>query len=186
MVSTTKEKFGKIDILVNNAAGNFLVEALEMSVNAWNAVVNIVLNGTFYCSQAVAKEFVSQKRGGAILNIGSVHAWTGGPLTAHSSAAKAGVLSLTKSLAVEWAEYDIRVNMIAPGPIEDTGAVTQLWSTPEQAEEVLKGIPLNRLGTPQEIANLASYLVSDYASFVTGSCFVIDGAGSLKKRRKMK
>jgi NAD(P)-dependent dehydrogenase (short-subunit alcohol dehydrogenase family) len=183
MVDATVKEFGKVDILVNNAAGNFTVNALYMSVNAWNAVVNIVLNGTWYCSQTVAKQMVKQGHGGAMLNVGATYAWTGGPLTAHSAAAKAGVLALTKTLAVEWAPYDIRLNMITPGPIEETGAVTQLWPTPEAAAAVLAGIPLRRLGTPQEVANLASYLVSDYASYVTGACFVIDAGGWLNKGR---
>lgn len=181
MIEKTVEKFGMIDILVNNAAGNFRVPSLEMSFNAWNTVINIVLNGTWYCSQTVAKQMIRQQRGGAILNIGSVHAWTGSPLTAHSAAAKAGVLALTKTLAVEWAPYQIRTNMIAPGPIEDTGAVTQLWPTPEAVEKILSDIPLKRFGNPQEIANLASYLVSDYASYISGACIVVDGAGWLNK-----
>ncbi|WP_413299840.1 SDR family oxidoreductase [Bacillus sp. 1P10SD] len=181
MVSTTVDRFGEINILVNNAAGNFRVKSMEMSVNAWNAVINIVLNGTFYCSQAVGKQMAKQGNGGSILNIGSVHAWTGSPLTAHSAAAKAGVLALTKSLAVEWAPHHIRTNMIAPGPIADTGAVTQLWPTPEDAALILNNIPAQRFGHLQEIANLASFLVSDYASYVSGACYVVDGAGWLNK-----
>jgi NAD(P)-dependent dehydrogenase (short-subunit alcohol dehydrogenase family) len=181
MIDRTVDEFGKVDILVNNAAGNFRVPALDMSFNAWNTIINIVLNGTFYCSQTAAKQMVKQQTGGSILNIGSVSAWTGGPLTAHSTAAKAGVLALTKTLAVEWAPYQIRTNMIAPGPMEDTGGVQQLWSTPESVEKILKSIPLNRFGNTQEIANLASYLVSDYASFISGACFVADGAGWMNK-----
>jgi NAD(P)-dependent dehydrogenase (short-subunit alcohol dehydrogenase family) len=181
MVRTTVERFGEINILVNNAAGNFRVKTMDMSVNAWNTVINIVLNGTFYCSQAVGKQMAKQGNGGAILNIGSVHAWTGSPLTAHSAAAKAGVLALTKTLAVEWAPYNIRTNIIAPGPIADTGAVSQLWPTPKDAEMILKNIPANRFGHLQEIANLAAYLVSDYANYVSGACYVVDGAGWLNK-----
>jgi NAD(P)-dependent dehydrogenase (short-subunit alcohol dehydrogenase family) len=181
MVTKAVNEFGKINILVNNAAGNFRIPSLEMSVNAWNTVVNIVLHGTWYCSQAVAKQMVNQGTGGAILNIGSTHVWSGNPGTAHSTAAKAGVLALTKTLSVEWAPHCIRVNLIAPGPIEGTGATEQLWSTPEQAEAVLKRIPLGRIGTPQEVANLASYIVSDYADYVSGASFVLDGAGHLNK-----
>jgi NAD(P)-dependent dehydrogenase (short-subunit alcohol dehydrogenase family) len=181
MVSTTVERFGEINILVNNAAGNFRVKTMDMSVNAWNSVINIVLNGTFYCSQSVGKQMAEQGIGGAILNIASVNAWTGSPLTAHSAAAKAGVLALTKSLAVEWAPYNIRTNLIAPGPIADTGAVTQLWPSPKDAELILQNIPANRFGHLQEVANLAAYLVSDYASYVSGACYVVDGAGWLNK-----
>jgi NAD(P)-dependent dehydrogenase (short-subunit alcohol dehydrogenase family) len=181
MVTKAVTEFGKIDILVNNAAGNFRVPSLEMSVNAWNTVVNIVLHGTWYCSQAVAKQMVKQKMGGAILNVGSTHVESGNPGTAHSTAAKAGVLALTKTLAVEWAPHHIRVNYIAPGPIEGTGAAAKLWSTPELEEEVLKRIPMGRMGTPQEVANLASYIVSDYADYVSGASFLLDGGGHLYK-----
>ncbi|MBO0959996.1 SDR family oxidoreductase [Neobacillus sp. MM2021_6] len=181
MVQSTVEQFGEIHILVNNAAGNYRVKTMDMSVNAWNAVINIVLNGTFYCSQAVGRQMAKQGTGGAVVNIGSPHAWTGSPLTAHSAAAKAGVLALTKTLAVEWAPYHIRTNMIAPGPIADTGAVNQLWPTPEDAALILNTIPAQRFGHLQEIANLAAYLVSDYASYVSGACYVVDGAGWLNK-----
>jgi len=186
MVTTTVNELGKVDILVNNAAGNFIVDSLEMSVNAWNAVINIVLNGTWYCTQTTAKQMVKQGHGGSILNVGATYAWTGGPYVAHSAAAKAGVLALTRTLAVEWAPYRIRTNMITPGPVEDTGAVQQLWPTPEQAKAVLEGIPLHRLAVPQEVANLAAYLVSDYAAYVTGACFVLDGGGWLNKGRFQK
>lgn len=186
MVAAVVQEFGKIDILVNNAAGTFLVEALKMSVNAWNAVINIVLNGTWYCSQAVAKQMVKQGHGGNILNVGTTYAWTGGPYVAHSAAAKAGVLALTRTLAVEWAPHGIRVNMIAPGLVAETGAVLKLWPTPEAEARVVQGIPLKRLALPQEIANMAAYLVSDYAGYVTGACFVIDGAGWLNKGDFMK
>lgn len=181
MVDTTVRELGKIDILVNNAAGNFIVNSLDMSINAWNAVINIVLNGTWYCTQTAARQMVKQGHGGSILNVGATYSWTGGPYVAHSAAAKAGVLALTRTLAVEWAPYGIRTNMITPGPVEDTGAVQQLWPTPEQAEAVLKGVPLRRLAVPQEVANLAAYLVSDYASYVTGACFVLDGGSWLNK-----
>jgi len=181
MVQKTVKDFGKIDILVNNAAGNFRVPSLEMSSNAWNTVVSIVLNGTWYCSQAVARQMVTQKHGGAILNIGSTHVWSGNPGTAHSTSAKAAVLALTKTLAVEWAKHRIRVNYLAPGPIEGTGAADQLWATPELENAVLNRIPSGRMGVPKEVANLASYLVSDFADYVSGASFIIDGGGHLNK-----
>jgi NAD(P)-dependent dehydrogenase (short-subunit alcohol dehydrogenase family) len=182
MITTVVRELGKIDILVNNAAGNFRVPSLEMSINAWNSVVNIVLNGTWYCSQLAARQMIDQGTGGNILNIGSTHVWSGNPGTAHSTAAKAAVLALTKTLAVEWAPYQIRVNLLAPGPIKETGAAEQLWKTKEMAQEVVNRIPLKRFGTPQEVANLASFLVSEYASYVTGASFIIDGAGHLNKK----
>src|SRR5437016_8903773 len=118
----TVRRFGSIDILVNNAAGNFICPAEKLSPNGWNAVVNIVLNGTFYCSRAAGLRMIASGRGGSILNIVATYAWTGGPGTIHSACAKAGVVSMTRTLAVEWARYKIRVNAIAPGPVETEGA----------------------------------------------------------------
>jgi NAD(P)-dependent dehydrogenase (short-subunit alcohol dehydrogenase family) len=181
MVMRALETYGRVDYLVNNAAGNFPVRALDLSVNGWNAVVNIVLNGTWYCTQRVAKEWVAANRPGAVVNIVATYAWTGGPYVVHSAAAKAGVLALTKSLAGEWAPHHIRVNAIAPGPIADTGAADHLWPTPEAAAAVLKGIPAGRFGRREEVAHLTSYLLSDYADFVSGACFTVDGASSLGK-----
>ncbi|BDG58979.1 2,4-dienoyl-CoA reductase [Caldinitratiruptor microaerophilus] len=175
LVNRTLERFGKIDILVNNAAGNFVCPAEELSVNGWNAVVNIVLNGTFYCTRAVARHWIGQGRGGNILNIIATYAWTGGPGTVHSAAAKAGVLAMTRTLAVEWAPRGIRVNCIAPGPVDGTGAAPQLWPTEEARQAVIQAVPLGRMGTPEEIAHAAAYLVSDYAGFITGEVLTIDG-----------
>ena len=175
LVAVTKQRFGKIDILVNNAAGNFICRAEDLSVNGWRAVVGIVLDGTFYCSRAVGKEMIAQGTGGNILNIIATYAWTGGPGTIHSACAKAGVLAMTKTLAVEWARYNIRVNAIAPGPVDTEGAAKALWPTPEAKQLVEKTVPLGRFGQPIEIARAAAYLVSDYASFITGATLVIDG-----------
>lgn len=169
------DRFGRVDILVNNAAGNFVVRAEDLSVNGWNAVVNIVLHGTFYCTRAVARHWIRQGRGGSILNILATYAWTGGPGTVHSAAAKAGVLAMTRTLAVEWAARGIRVNAIAPGPVDGTGAAPQLWPTEEARQAVLASIPLGRMGRPEEIAHAAAYLVSDYASFITGEVLTMDG-----------
>jgi len=175
MVSKTKEKFGKIDILVNNAAGNFICRAEDLSVNGWRAVVGIVLDGTFYCSRAVGKELIAQGKGGNILSILATYAWTGGPGTIHSASAKAGVLAMTKTLAVEWAKYKIRVNAIAPGPIDTQGAGKALWGSAEAYKIVEGSVPLKRFGQSIEVARAASYLVSDYGSFITGEALVIDG-----------
>ncbi len=179
MVHQTKEKFGGIDILINNAAGNFICKAEDLSPNGWRVVVDIVLNGSFYCSRAVGKEMIAQKRGGNILSILATYAWTGGPGTIHSAAAKAGVLSMTRTLAVEWAQYGIRVNAISPGAVETEGAGSKLWATPESRAKLLGKIPVGRMGTPQEVADAAAYLVSDYAKYINGENLVMDGGAWL-------
>ena len=177
------ERFQRVDILVNNAAGNFVCPAEDLSVNGWNAVINIVLNGTFYCTRAVGRHWISQGHPGNILNIIATYAWHGGPGTVHSASAKAGVLAMTRTLAVEWARHGIRVNAIAPGPIDKTGGAEQLWPTPEAAQGLKENIPLGRFGEPEEVAHAAAYLVSDYAGFITGECLVIDGGAWLGRNR---
>src|SRR6266851_7317187 len=136
MVERTVKHFGGLDILVNNAAGNFICRAEELSPNGWNAVIGIVLNGTFYCSRAVGRYMIGRKHGGSIVSILANYVCTGSPGTIHSAAAKAGVLSMTQTLAVEWAPHGIRVNAVAPGPIESAGAAKQLWSTPEAVQRI--------------------------------------------------
>lgn len=175
------QEFGSIDILVNNAAGNFICPAEKLSPNGWNAVVNIVLNGTFYCSRAAGLHMIEGGRGGNILNLVATYAWTGGPGTIHSACAKAAVVCMTRTLAVEWARYKIRVNAIAPGPVETPGAGGKLWATPEVRTEMLKNVPRGRIGTPEEIAQASAYLVSDYADFITGEVMVMDGGQWLGK-----
>jgi NAD(P)-dependent dehydrogenase (short-subunit alcohol dehydrogenase family) len=174
-------RFGSIDILVNNAAGNFICPAENLSPNGWNAVVNIVLNGTFYCSRAAGLEMIASGRGGSILNMVATYAWTGGPGTIHSACAKAGVVCMTRTLAVEWARYKIRVNAIAPGPVETEGAGSKLWATPEVRDAMIKGVPRGRIGTTDEIAQASAYLVSDFADFITGEVLVMDGGQWLGK-----
>ncbi|PYV22700.1 MAG: 2,4-dienoyl-CoA reductase [Acidobacteria bacterium] len=174
-------RLGSIDILVNNAAGNFICPAEKLSPNGWNAVVDIVLNGAFYCSRAVGLRMIESGRGGNILNIVATYAWTGGPGTIHSACAKAGVVCMTRTLAVEWAPHKIRVNAIAPGPVETEGAGSKLWATPEARRAMLGTVPRGRIGTPEEIARGSAYLVSDYADFVTGEVLVMDGGQWLGK-----
>lgn len=181
LVEFAVERFGAIDILVNNAAGNFIVESATMSPNAWNTVIDIVLNGTWNCTQTVGKHMIDAGRPGAILNIVATYAMTGNPLTVHSAAAKAGVLALTKSLAIEWGKHGIRLNAIAPGPINGTGAAEKLWTDPAIERRMADNIAVGRFGEPEEVADLASYLVSDYAGFVTGACFVQDGGLWLRR-----
>ncbi len=174
MAARVESEHGGIDFLVNNAAGNFIVAAEELSTNGWNSVIGIVLNGTFYCTSAVGKRMIA-KKSGAILNVIANYAWTGAPGVVHSASAKAGVLAMTQTLAVEWARHKIRVNAIAPGPVDTPGASVRLFPDPAVMEGIRKTIPLRRFATLEEVANAASYLLSDYASYVTGEAFVIDG-----------
>jgi NAD(P)-dependent dehydrogenase (short-subunit alcohol dehydrogenase family) len=175
MAAKVESDHGKIDFLVNNAAGNFIVAADELTVNGWNSVIGIVLNGTFYCSSAVGKRMIAKKNGGVMLNVIANYAWTGGAGVIHSASAKAGVLAMTRTLAVEWARHKIRVNAIAPGPVDTPGAAKRLFPDPMIIEGIRKTIPLRRFANLEEIAHAASYLLSDYSSYVTGENFVIDG-----------
>ncbi|MCZ2257178.1 2,4-dienoyl-CoA reductase [Sporosarcina sp. G11-34] len=182
MVDFADEKFGRIDGLVNNAAGNFIVRAEELSPNGWKSVIDIVLNGTFYCSSAVGKYWIEKKQKGTILNMLATYAWDAGAGIIHSAAAKAGVMSLTRTLAVEWGtQYGIRVNGIAPGPIDRTGGAERLWQSDEQAKRTMASIPLGRLGQPEEIAELAAFIMSDKASYMNGEIVTLDGGQWLNK-----
>ncbi len=181
MCAEAVRQFGSLDILVNNVAGNFICPAEKLSPNGWNAVINIVLNGTFYCSRAAGLRMIESKHGGNILNIVAAYAWTGGPGTIHSASSKAGVVAMTRTLAVEWARYRIRVNAISPGPIETEGAGSRLWGSPEARQAMLRSVPRGRIGQPEEIAQAAAYLVSDYADFITGEVLVMDGGQWLGK-----
>jgi NAD(P)-dependent dehydrogenase (short-subunit alcohol dehydrogenase family) len=175
-------ELGAVTTLVNNAAGNFHVQAEELSPNGWRAVVGIVLDGTFHCSRELARRVVA--RGGdnaQIVNIVASYAWTGGPGTVHSAAAKAGVVNLTRTLAVEWARHGIRVNAISPGPVDTAESRERLWPTAEIREHILRRIPLARFGTEPEVANACAYLVSDYAAYVTGDVLTIDGGAWLEQ-----
>ncbi|HSP32825.1 MAG TPA: SDR family oxidoreductase [Thermoanaerobaculia bacterium] len=175
MAARVEGAHGHIDFLVNNAAGNFIAPAEQLSVNGWNSVIGIVLNGTFYCTSAVGKRMIESKNGGVMLNIIANYAWTGAPGVVHSASAKAGVLAMTQTLAVEWARHKIRVNAIAPGPVHTEGASKRLFPDERIEEGIRRTIPLRRFATLEEIANAATYLLSDYASYVTGEAFVIDG-----------
>ncbi|MBO0585953.1 2,4-dienoyl-CoA reductase [Sporosarcina sp. E16_8] len=182
LVAFTDEKFGRIDGLVNNAAGNFIVKAEDLSPNGWKSVIDIVLNGTFYCSSAVGKYWIEKGQKGSILNMLATYAWDAGAGVIHSAAAKAGVMSLTRTLAVEWgSQYGIRVNGIAPGPIERTGGAEKLWQSDEVAKRTLESIPLGRLGKPEEIAELAAFIMSDKASYMNGEIVTLDGGQWLNK-----
>ncbi|MBP2239944.1 NAD(P)-dependent dehydrogenase (short-subunit alcohol dehydrogenase family) [Cytobacillus eiseniae] len=176
MVDETIKQFGRIDHLVNNAAGNFICPAEKLSANGWNSVINIVLNGTFYCSSEVGKYWIEHGIKGSMINMVATYAWDAGPGVIHSAAAKAGVLSMTRTLAVEWGrKYGIRVNAIAPGPIERTGGADKLWESEEAAKRTITSVPLGRLGKPEEIAELAFFLFSDHATYMNGECITMDG-----------
>lgn len=182
MVNFAHEKFGRIDGLVNNAAGNFIVHAEKLSPNGWRSVIDIVLNGTFFCSHAVGNYWIENGAKGNILNMLATYAWNAGAGVAHSAAAKAGVMSLTRTLAVEWGtQYGIRVNGIAPGPIERTGGADKLWESEKAAKRTLESIPLGRLGKPEEVAELAAFIMSERASYMNGEIVTLDGGQWLNK-----
>ncbi|MDW7693259.1 SDR family oxidoreductase [Flammeovirgaceae bacterium SG7u.111] len=181
VIEQGKEKFGKIHGLVNNAAGNFISPTERLTHKAFDIVVGIVLQGTYNCTLAMGKDWIAQKRKGNILNIVTTYAWTGSGYVVPSAVAKAGVLSLTRSLAVEWGKYGIRSNAIAPGPFPTKGAWDRLFpeNLRKKFDPALK-VPLGRVGEHQELANLSAYLISDFASFINGEVVTIDGGEWLK------
>jgi len=185
LVDETVKTFGKIDILLNNAAGNFISPTENLSPNAFKTVVDIVLNGTFFCTQAAGK-VMRKNKGGVILNIVTTYSWTGSGYVVPSACAKAGVLAMTRSLAVEWAKYGIRTVAIAPGPFPTKGAWSRLAPPGLGIEKKMKErIPLKRVGEHIELANLASYLISDQAAYINGEVVTIDGGEWLKGAGEM-
>lgn len=169
------ERFGRIDALVNNAAGNFISPTERLSARAVDAVLGIVLHGTFYCSLELGKRWIAQGQPGTMLNIVATIAWTGSGYVVPSAVAKAGVLALTRSLAAEWGQYCIRQVAIAPGPFPTEGAWTRLLPTPQVEKRFAQAMPLGRFGRLVELADLASYLLSDGASYINGEVITIDG-----------
>lgn len=175
MMDAAEAHFGRVDALVNNAAGNFVSPTERLSPRAVDAVLNIVLHGTFYCTLELGKRWIARKQAGTVLNIATTYAASGSGYVVPSAAAKAGVVAMTKSLAAEWGKYGIRLNAIAPGPFPTEGAWSRLLPTPEIQALFEKQIPLRRVGEHIELANLASYLISDAAAFITGDLITVDG-----------
>ena len=177
-VAETLERFGRLDIVVNNAAGNFLVRAAELSEKGWRAVVDIVLNGTFNMSQA-SYGALRENGGGSIINITTTYVTTGAPLMVHSGAAKAGVVNLTRTLAVEWGGDGIRVNAVAPGLVENTEGSRRLAESIDYVEAYRRQVPLGRLIALDDVAATVVFLVSPAASQITGVEITVDGGASL-------
>jgi NAD(P)-dependent dehydrogenase (short-subunit alcohol dehydrogenase family) len=176
------EQFGHIDTLVNNAAGNFIARTEKLSPNAFNTVVGIVLNGSFHCTQAFGRRWIAANSGGTILNIVTTYASAncGSAFVVPSACAKAGVLAMTTSLAVEWAKYRIRLNAIAPGPFPTEGAWSRLMASKQFEDHAKEKAPMKRFGRHEELTNLAVFLVSHLAEYINGECVVIDGAQWLR------
>ncbi|MBC5839835.1 MAG: SDR family oxidoreductase [Flavobacteriaceae bacterium] len=182
MLQGVLKAFGHVDVLLNNAAGNFISPTERLSANAFDTVIDIVLKGTKNCTLAFGKHWIDTKQtSSTVLNIVTTYAWTGSAYVVPSATAKAGVLAMTRSLAVEWAKYGIRTNAIAPGPFPTKGAWDRLLPG-DLAEkfDMAKKVPLQRVGDHQELANLAAYLVSDFSAYVNGEVVVIDGGEWLK------
>ena len=191
LVAHVVERFGKVDSLVNNAAGNFLVTSEDLTPNGFDAVVGTVLHGSVFCTLAVGRHLLARKAPGSIVSVVTTYAWTGTGFALPSACAKAGVLAMTRSLAVEWGHAGIRLNAIAPGPIPTEGAWARLMAFPEAEKDTIDRIPLGRLGRPEELANLATFLLSDLCPYQTGDCITMDGgewlagAGEFSDYRKI-
>jgi len=181
VIRSAEKEFGQVHGILNNAAGNFISPTERLSHRAFDIVVDIVLKGTYYTTLAAGKNWISKKQPGTFLNIVTTYAWTGSGYVVPSACSKAGVLALTRSLAVEWAKYNIRSNAIAPGPFPTEGA----WSRLLPGDLVKKfdpaqRIPLKRVGEHQELANLAAYLMSDFSAYINGEVITIDGGEWLR------
>ncbi|MCR5863201.1 SDR family oxidoreductase [Flavobacterium sp. J372] len=182
MLKAVLDGYGKVDVLLNNAAGNFISPTERLSANAFDTIIDIVLKGSKNCTLAFGKHWIDTKqKSSTILNIVTTYAWTGSAYVVPSATAKAGVLAMTRSLAVEWAKYGIRSNAIAPGPFPTKGAWDRLLPGDlKEKFDLAKKVPLKRVGDHQELANIAAYLVSDFSSYVNGEVITIDGGEWLK------
>lgn len=183
MIAKTVERFGGVNGLINNAAGNFVSPTERLSHRAFESVIGIVLQGSVNCTLALGKYWIAQKQAGTVLSIATTYAQYGSAFVVPSACAKAGVVAMTKSLAVEWAKYGIRLNTIAPGPFPTPGAWERLF--PPILKQALgmdpiDRIPSKRVGEHQELANLAAYLLSDFSAYINGECITIDGGEAIK------
>ncbi len=179
---SAESQIGEINTLVNNAAGNFMARTEKLTPNAFNSVVGIVLNGSFNCTQVFGKRWIEKKQPGNVLSIVTTYASAncGSGFVVPSACAKAGVLALTTSLAVEWAKYQIRLNAIAPGPFPTEGAWSRLMPSSQMEEHLKNSHPMKRFGRHEELTNLAAFLLSDLSPYINGECVVIDGAQWLR------
>ena len=175
VVKSAVETFGALDIMIANAAGNFVVPAAEMSPNAWKTVIDIDLNGTFYCARAAYPALKDSRFGGRFIAISTTRALEGWPGCAHAGAAKAGIMSLIRTLTGEWGKDGIRCNTIAPGAIGDTEGVKRIYEDAGRREIELSSIPLGAFGKTSDIANAAVFLCSDAGAYVAGADIVVDG-----------
>ncbi|KAF2519505.1 SDR family oxidoreductase [Flavobacterium salilacus subsp. salilacus] len=182
MLKAVLTAYGRVDVLLNNAAGNFISPTERLSANAFDTIIDIVLKGSKNCTLAFGKHWIDIKQENSnILNIVTTYAWTGSAYVVPSATAKAGVLAMTRSLAVEWAKYGIRTNAIAPGPFPTKGAWDRLLPGDLKDKfDLAKKVPLKRVGDHQELANLAAYLVSDFSAYINGEVITIDGGEWLK------
>lgn len=186
VLSETISKFGNVDVLVNNAAGNFISPTERLSANAFSSIIDIVLKGTVNCTLAFGKHWIKQKQPASVLNIVTTYAFTGSAYVVPSACAKGGVLALTRSLAVEWGKYGIRSNAIAPGPFPTKGAWDRLLPGDLAEKFDFKNrVPLKRVGDHQELANLAAFLVSDFSNYINGEVITIDGGEWLQGAGQM-
>lgn len=187
MVEASVNEFRMVDVLLNNAAGNFISPTERLSANAFDTIIDIVLKGTKNCTLAFGKHWIDKKETNkSVLNIVTTYAWTGSAYVVPSATAKAGVLAMTRSLAVEWAKYGMRFNAIAPGPFPTKGAWDRLLPGDlKEKFDLAKKVPVKRVGEHQELANLAAYLVSDFSAYINGEVVTIDGGEWLKGAGQM-
>lgn len=181
VVETACAEFGRVDALVNNAAGNFVCPSERLSPNAFNAVVSIVLTGSFHCTLALGRRWIAEKQPGAVLSIVATYVWTGSGFVLPSACAKAGVLAMTRSLAVEWARHGIRLNAIAPGPFPTEGAWSRVIASREFEEIHRRRHPMQRFGEHSELTNLAAFLLAPQSGYINGDCVTIDGGQWLRQ-----
>lgn len=186
VLAKTLERFGSVDVLLNNAAGNFISPTERLSANAFSSIIDIVLKGTVNCTLTFGKHWIKEKQGATVLNIITTYAFTGSAYVVPSACAKGGVLALTRSLAVEWGKYGIRTNAIAPGPFPTKGAWERLLPGDLAKKFDFKNrVPLKRVGDHQELANLAAFLVSDFSGYINGEVITIDGGEWLQGAGQM-